>query len=108
MLGPLDPQRLDAFVREGDDDEGVEFLLHCHLEALRKDVKEGEDWGTGVMAILHEGGRFLAFVQRTRPMTYEEMRGSNEWYIDFYVCGVDRPYASAITDSLSRNSLSKI
>ena len=108
MLRPLDPQRLDALAREGDDDKGVEFHLHCHLERIRKEVKEGGNWGTGVMGILHEGGNFVAFVQRTRPMTLEEMYGSSEWYIDFYVCGVDRPYASAITDSPSRIFLSKI
>ena len=72
------------------------------MQNVRKDVKEGGDWGHGVMGILHEGGDFVAFVQRTRPLTCEERKGSNEWFIDFYVRAVDRAHGSATTDSLSR------
>ena len=102
MLRPLDPHRLDVLSREDDNDEGVEFLLHHHMQNVRKDVKEGGDWEHGVMGILHEGGDFVAFVQRTRPLTCEERKGSNEWFIDFYVRAVDRAHGSATTDSLSR------
>ena len=104
---PLDPQRLDALARESNDDPGIALRLHYRLQNIRKNVKEGADWGSGVMGILREGGDFMAFVQRTRPMTYEEMQGSDEWYIDFYVCGVDRAHASANTDLLSRTFPSK-
>ena len=107
MLRPLDPQRLDALARGDNDDEGVEFRLHHHLENVRKDMREGENWGDGVMGILHEGGEFLAFTQCTRPLTCEERKGSNEWYIDFYVCAVDRAHGNATTNSPSRNFLSK-
>ena len=107
MLRPLDPHRLDALARESDDDEGVEFLLHCHLERIRKNTKEGGDWAYGVQAILHEGGDFLAFMRRTSDLSYEEKQRSNEWCIDFCVRAVDPTHGSAITDSPSSNFLSR-
>lgn len=107
MLRPLDPKILDYLARRENDDEGLEFRLHCHLETIREDMSEGQDWGHGVMCILHEGGDFLAYVKRTRPMRYEEMKGSNEWYIDFYVCAVDPARGGATTESSLRNPLFK-
>ena len=107
MLRPLDPQRLDALARGDGDDEGVEFHLHHHMENIRKDIKEGGNWGIGVLGVLQEGGDFVTTIQRTRSLSYEERKGSDEWYIDFYVRAVDRAYGSAITDPLSRTFHSK-
>ena len=107
MLRPLDPHRLDVLAREDGDNEGVDFTLHHHMESIRKIVKEGQDWGYGVMGILHEGGDFVAFIKRTRSLSYEEKQGSDEWYIDFYVRAVDRAHGCATTDPLSRTFPSK-
>ena len=107
MLRPLDPHRLDVLAREDGNDEGVEFLLHKHMENIRKFVKEGADWGVGVLYILQEGGDFVTTIQYTRPLTCEERKGSDEWYIDFYVRAVDRAHGCATTDPLSSTFPSK-
>lgn len=85
MLQPLDSERMDALAREGDVDEGMEFHLHSHISTIRRQIKEDGDWGLGVWGLMIEGGRILASIRRTKPMSYEERKGSNDWYLELGV-----------------------
>lgn len=86
MIQPLDPQRLDALAREGDDnDEGIDFHLHKRMSTIRKQIKEDDDWGLGVWGLMIEGGRILAFIRRTKLMAHEERKGSDDWYVELGV-----------------------
>ena len=107
MLRPLDPQRLKALALEDGIDDGLELCLHHRFEDIRRFTKEGANWALGVQGILHEGGDFVAFMRRTRSLSYEEKQGSNEWCIDFCVRALDRAHGTAITNSPSSFFLSK-
>ena len=85
MLQPLDSERLDALAREDDVDEGMDFTLHKHMSSVRRLIKEDNNWGLGVEGLMTEGVRTLAYVRRTRPMTFEERRGSDDWFVEFAV-----------------------
>ena len=88
MLKPLDPKRLNALAREGDVDEDLDFILHCHMSTVRQQISEDDDWGLGMWNLLMEGGRWVVNIRRTRSLKREERKGSNEWYIVFYVRAV--------------------
>ena len=89
MLQPLDPKRLNALAREEDVDEDLDFTLHHHMSTVRQEIAEGDDWGLGVWNLLMEGGRWVVMIRRTRSMKREERKGSDEWYIVFYVRAID-------------------
>lgn len=86
MIQSLDPQRLDALARDGDDDdEGIEFHLHKRMITIRREIREDGDWGSGVWGLMIEGGRILSSIRRTKPMSYEERMGSDDWYLELGV-----------------------
>lgn len=88
MIQSLDPQRLNALARDGDDDddeEGIDFHLHKRMSTIRKQIQEDGDWGLGVWGLMIEGGRILAFIRRTKLMTHEERQGSDDWYLELGV-----------------------
>ena len=102
MLKPLDPQRLNALAREEDVDDDLDFILHCHMSTVRQEISEDDDWGLGVWNLLMEGGRWVVNILRTRSLKREERKGSNEWYIVFYVRAVVLAHPTSNTDPPTR------
>ena len=100
-LRPLNPQRLDAVGREDDVDEGMDFTLHHRMSDIRTMIKEDEDWGLGVEGLMREGGGIPALLRRTRPMTWDESLGSDEWFVEFAVRAIHRT-SRATTDPSSQ------
>ena len=102
MLKPLDPQRLNALAREEDVDDDLDFTLHHHMSTVRKEISEDDDWGLGVWNLLMEGGRWMVNIRRTRSMERGETKGSDEWYIFFYVRAVVLAHSTSIADPPTR------
>lgn len=85
MPQSLNPEVMEALAREGDVDEGMDFIQHWHMSTIRKQIREDDDWGTGVEGLMREGGRIPALTRRTKSLEYEERKGSDDWYVELDV-----------------------
>ena len=85
MLQPLDFERLHALAREDGVDKGMNGELRRRMRSIRSRIKEDDHWGYGVELMVTEGARTMATLNLTRPMTFEERAGSDEWFVGFNV-----------------------
>lgn len=86
MPDPLDPQRLDALAHEGDDDKELGWPLYGRISTLRRLLREDDDWGTGLIYLMIEGGGIMANLQLGENVIgYDARMGPDDWIVTFAV-----------------------